>query len=364
MSLSVRKIELRNFRNYDHLVLDGIGDMTIFVGDNAVGKTNVVEGIQLMTAIESFRHPQISHLIKKGCDQGMVSLRLEDGRRQLDLELLLFDGKRRYLMNGKPKKGVDLKSLCPAVMFNPDDLNLVKGSHSLRRQALDSLIGQLSANHQLICRDYANVIKHKNALLRDDASEALVRSINEMLITCGSQLIAYRLSLFARLVPFLRERYDVIVASRETAGCEYLPSWTDEREILSLGKQDIQEMLAAALDRVYEEERARRKAVVGPHADKIVFTIDGWDASDFASQGQQRSMVLAYKLSELALIKDVLGQQPILILDDVMSELDEDRRRKLVDFMEDGMQVFITTTNLGYFDQGLLDRADVVKLPL
>lgn len=363
MSLTVNKIEFRNFRNYDHLFLDGLGGMTIFVGPNAIGKTNIVEGIQVMTAIESFRHPQIGHLIKQGCDQGMVSLQLSDGHRKLDLELLLFEGKRRYLLNGKPKKSVELKSLCPAVMFNPDDLNLVKGSNSIRRQTLDSLIGQLSANHQILCRDYSNIIKHKNALLRDEASEALVRSINEMVVTVGSQMIAYRLSLFSRLQSFLEQRYDVIVASRETAGCEYVPSWSKE-STSNLSKEQIKEQLAASLDEFYEEERSRRKALVGPHADKIVFTIDGRDASDFASQGQQRSLVLAYKLSEVALIKDVLGQQPILILDDVMSELDEDRRHMLVKFMEEDMQVFITTTNLSYFEEDLLERADVVQLPL
>lgn len=364
MSLTIQRIEFCNFRNYDHLVLENLGFTTIFVGENAVGKTNIVEGIQLMTAIESFRHPQIKHLMKDESDQTSVSVLLKDSSRCLDLELLLFEGKRRYLLNGKPRKGNELKALCPAVMFNPDDLNLVKGPNGPRRDALDSLISQLSANHQVICKDYANVIKHKNALLKDEAPDDLIESINEMLITVGAQLLAYRLSLFKKLKVSLSSIYSTIVNARESLTCAYQPSWCEEENPFHLTRDDIKRLLSQALDDVFEEEKQRHRCMVGPHADGIQFSINDKDARDFASQGQQRSVVLAYKLSEVALIKDILGQQPILLLDDVMSELDEKRRNTLVQFIEDDMQVFITTTNLAYFSNETLEKADVIHLPI
>ena len=338
--------------------------MTIFMGPNAVGKTNIVEGIQVMTAIESFRHPQIRHLIKEGHDQGMISANLQDGKRNVDVELLLFEGKRRYLFNGKPKKSSDLKSLCPSVAFCPDDLNLVKGSDAPRRQALDSLISQLSGNHQIICRDYGNVIKHKNALLKDGANDVLLRSINEMVISCGAQLIGYRLRLFKKLKDYIALRYESIVVARETLSCDYHPTWTEEENLFSLSVDEIKMMISQKLEDVFEEEKRRGRSLVGPHRDGISYSVDGKDATVYASQGQQRSIVLAQKLSEVALIQDILGQQPILLLDDVMSELDEQRRQTLVRFMEESMQVFITTTNLAYFDSSMLKNADVITLPL
>ena len=129
-----------------------------------------------------------------------------------------------------------------------------------------------------------------------------------------------------------------------------------------LGRDEARAALAEAIERRRAEERARRRALVGPHADKVEFFVDGRDASVYASQGQQRSIVLALKLAEVAVIEDVLGSRPVLLLDDVMSELDEHRRRMFLEHVKQDTQTFITTTNLSYFDDELLGRARVVTL--
>ena len=126
----------------------------------------------------------------------------------------------------------------------------------------------------------------------------------------------------------------------------------------------VKKLLAEKLSERYEEERARRRSLVGPHNDQIAFLLDGRDVSLFASQGQQRSVVLAWKLAEVELVRDVLGMSPVLLLDDVMSELDGTRREMLVRFVTEEMQTFITTTDLAGFSGGILERANVVKLPL
>lgn len=368
MSLVLGSFALRNFRNYKAFDLEEIGMLTVFVGPNAVGKTNIVEGIQLVTALSSFRHPSLDQVVRRGAESARVDARIGDGSRQLDLALLIEEGGRRYLLNGKPKRTADLKGLIPAVAFTPDDLELVKGSQSTRRSALDALGSQLSANHYLIKKDYEKVVRFKNRLLKEEAAPALVESIDESLLTAGAQLAWYRSSLFAKLAPLMAAQYASITGGRERLDAYYIPSWeTCEGEkpaTFSFTRDEARAQLAAALAARRADERARRRALVGPHADRIEFFIDGCNAAAFGSQGQQRSLVLAFKLAEVHLIQDILQQQPVLLLDDVMSELDADRRRALMGFVAGDIQTFITTTNLSYFDRDLLDRARVVKLPV
>lgn len=364
MSLALSSLRLTNIRNYEEFVLENIGNLTIMVGPNAVGKTNVVESIQLVTAISSFRNPKVDHLIREGCDFGRIDARIGDADRQLDVQMMLSQGKKRYVLNGKSKQASALKGLCPAVIFTPDDLDLVKGSNSIRRDALDSIGGQISENHRIIRRDFQTVMANKNTLLKDEARDDLVFALNEVLITCSSHLTTYRSALFDRLNGYIEEAYAKISSSREKVTCCYTPSWEEFGVAVEgrLTRDVARGALSQALENAYGQERARRRSLVGAHADKVSFYIDGKDASLFASQGQQRSLVLAFKIAEVAVIRDVLGTQPVLLLDDVMSELDSKRRSCLVDFIEDEMQVFITTTNLEYFDTTLLGRARVVEL--
>ena len=216
MSLTVRRIAFDDFRNYRSFELDGLGPLTILVGPNAVGKTNVVEGIQLLTALSSFRHPTAEQLVRVGAPAARLAADVTDGSRALEITLRVEEGAKRYALNGKPKRSPDLKGLVPSVAFTPDDLDLVKGAMSIRRAAMDALGSQLSANHAVIKRDYERVVRYKNRLLKEEASDDLVESINETLVTCGAQLVCYRAALFEKLAPALRARYDGL-ASRERA---------------------------------------------------------------------------------------------------------------------------------------------------
>ncbi|MDO4503164.1 MAG: DNA replication and repair protein RecF [Coriobacteriia bacterium] len=369
MPLAIERLELASFRNYAYFELDHIGPLTIFVGPNAIGKTNLIESVQLVTACTSFRHPRVEHLVREGDALASVQARLTDGDRLLDVRMTAEPGKKRYFLNGKAKRPADLRGTLPSVTFTPDDLNLIKGGMSHRRGALDDLGAQLSANHQVIRRDYENVIRHKNALLKDDASDDLIWSINQMVVTVGAQLSCYRAALFAKLARHLKQAYAEISQSSEELECAYVPSWSAlEGAAVPVGEQaaftrdQARECMESCLTTFAGQERARRRSLVGPHVDRIEFYLQGRDASVFGSQGQQRSIVLAWKLAEVRLIDEVLGQRPVLLLDDVMSELDASRRNQLVGFMEDSVQVFITTTTPEYFTSEVLDRARVVKL--
>lgn len=363
MNLRVEHIAFSDFRSYETLELAGIGPLTVLVGPNAIGKTNIVEGVQLLTALTSFRHATIEQMLRSGAERARLSMHVSDGNRELDIDCLMEGHSRKYRLNGKAKRPADLKGLVPSVTFTPDDLEMVKGSMSVRRQTLDVLGSQLSASYYLIRKDYEKVIRHKNRLLKEEASLPLIESINEMLITCGAQLTCYRVALFQRLVAQMKSRYEDIAGGRETFSAEYVPSW-DEVPADELTKEAARAQLEGALARVSAEEVARHRCLVGPHLDQVHFYINGMNATQFGSQGQQRSIVLAEKLAEAAVVEEMLAQKPLLLLDDVMSELDGARREALVAYISQDVQTFVTTANLAYFDAGMLARADVVELPV
>ncbi len=365
MDLHLESIKLNRFRNYDEFSLDSIGPLTIFVGQNAVGKTNVLEALQLCTALSSFRHPTSEQMIKEGSDSARVEVHETDGNRDLTLSMGVEKGQRRYQLNGKSKPIVDLKGLLPAVIFTPDDLALAKSSSGVKRDAIDDLGSQLTKNYYIIKRDYEKVIKYKNRLLKEEAPTEFVKSINDTLITCAAQLAFYRIELFGRIVAALKENYRLI-SDGEELSVGYYPSWS-AREFADIppriNRDFIKDSLDCALDEDFSEERARKRSIVGPHADKIKIFINGRDVSSYASQGQRRSVVLAWKIAEVAVIRESLRQNPILLLDDVMSELDASRREALLSLVEGDIQTFITTTTLDYFEEGFLNRASIVFLP-
>ena len=381
--LRIESIAFTDFRNYRKLTLDDLGALTVFTGRNAIGKTNILEGVQLLTQASTFRNAQISQLVREGAARALLNMRASDGNRQLDLSLLLEPGKRRYSVNGKHKHAADVRGVLPSVSFTPDDLQLVKKSSSAKRDALDGLGMQLTGNYSIVKRDYEKTVRYKNRLLHDEAPEDLVASINETLITCGAPLACYRMRLFERMVPHVARIYGQLAAgegSNEPFTASYVPSWmrleggsgaTDGEGLAIVGDgggvpdiPTMREHLATHLSAAAREERRRARSLVGPHADGISFALSGRDASQFASQGQQRSIVLAWKLAEVELVREVLGVRPVLLLDDVLSELDGARREMLVGFVTADIQTFVTATDLDGFAPELVERARVVALPV
>lgn len=364
--LRITGIEFGCFRNYPSFSLDDIGPLTIFVGRNAVGKTNIVEGIELLTALASFRNPTARQMVQWGCEEARLRASLTSVSRNLDLELLVAEGKRTYSLNGKSKKIQSLKGLLPAVVFTPDDLDLVKGSHGRKRAALDALGSQLSRNYYVILKDYEKILQHKNKLLKDEGPLSYLDAIDETLLTVGTQLYCYRSSLFMKIAKATERYYREITRGEESVQAAYVPSWEEhdpeQPRSFAIGKPEAAKKLESALVSHREEERRRRHALIGPHADRLEFFIEEKNARMYGSQGQQRSIVLSFKLAEVSIIQEMLDQKPVLLLDDVMSELDAERRDALVGFISGDIQTFITTTNLQYFTDEMLSHARIVEL--
>ena len=375
--LRIESLSFADFRNYRKFELGDIDELTVFTGRNAIGKTNILEGIQLLTQASSFRNAQIAQLVRDGAERSLVDMRATDGNRLLDVSLLLEPGKRRYTVNGKAKHASDVRGVLPSVSFTPDDLQLVKKSSAAKRDALDGLGMQLTVNYSIVKRDYEKTIRYKNRLLRDEAPDDLVASINETLIACGAPLACYRMRLFHRMVPHVARIYEQLAAgegSNEAFTASYVPSWMrlmNDSAFPAEGEDGVpddipsmREALAEKLQAAAREERRRGRSLVGPHGDGISFALSARDASQFASQGQQRSIVLAWKLAEVELVREVLGVRPVLLLDDVLSELDGARREMLVGFVTADIQTFVTATDLDGFAPELVERARVVALPV
>lgn len=364
MSFRITDIRLQDFRNYQSYTCSDFGDLNILVGHNAVGKTNLLEAIQLTTALTSFRHPQIGELIGWDKESASVCVSFVDGKRVGETKLILDGEKRQYLHNGKKIKRLDLAGVVPAVLFSPDDLNLVKGGSAGKRHAIDSIGEQVSRNYRVVRRDYEKIIRQKNNLLKDHVSKLYMDSVNDTVLRVGGQLFMYRQMIVEGLQEHFAELYADIVGKNEKAGFSYVPSWCDciQGADVHLSREEVLEAFSGALEAKSDEERERGRSLVGPHLDTPMFLLEGRDAQTFASQGQQRSLALGFKLAELKYIQEKTDSQPILLLDDVMSELDEVRRSSLMRYISKETQTFITTTNLDYFTENELAEARVIRL--
>ena len=268
MGLTIENIACRNFRSYEQFELDGIGGLTLIVGPNAVGKTNLLEGIQLVTACSSFRGSVPSHLVRAGQDAGMFSAAIRGDGRYLDMELHVSRETREYFVNGKKKRPRDIRGTLPSVLFSPEDLELVKGSQSFKRAQVDQMGAQLSTNYHAVRKDYEKILRQKNRYLKESVSPLFLQSINEVVATVGSQLYRLRCEMIAALSPYLKECYREISGGRESVELAYVPSWL--RKSFDLDRIPSVE----AIDRTAAQEQlisAMKRMLVGSTSDAYPF---------------------------------------------------------------------------------------------
>lgn len=369
--LRIDGLRFRDFRNYETFSIDGLHDLTVFIGPNAAGKTNVIEGIQLVLACGSLRGAHTADMLRWGCSSARIEARLLSEARDLTVGVSMGPRTRSYDLNGKRKRAGEIQGMVPIVSFSPDDLALVKGAHSYRRQALDVLGCQLSAAHRTVRRDFERLVKHKNALLKGDASPALLESVDAMLVPAGARLYRFRHALMAKLTACMQEAYADISGSQELVETSYVPSWESDAArraaeaspvSFAYDRAQAEASMESALRARSAEEHARGRAVVGPHHDHVELFLNGRNAASFASQGQQRSLVLAWKMAEVSVVHAMAGAAPVLLLDDVMSELDAARRASLTAVLGRCPQTFVTATDLSCFDGAFLGDARICRL--
>lgn len=340
--------------------------LTVLLGPNATGKTNVVEALQLMTAGRSFRNPAPETLVKHGSDEALVVLSVNQDDVAAEIKLRVSGGRRRvYEINGTPVRSAsDVQGRLSSVVFTPDDLNMIKRASDVRRAGVDEVGEQVSKAYSATKKEYGRLLRQRNVLLKTDGDADLIDVATEQLVRSGARLTASRARLAERIAHLAVGLYAEI-SGGENLEIRFVPSWERaglDEEVDPSSEESTSCALVESLALVATEERARGTSLVGPHRDDLAFTIEGRDARDFASQGQQRSIALAWKLAEVEVMEEITHQRPLLLLDDVMSELDEGRRNRLAATVQGGIQTVMTTTNLEYFDESIIRKASIVDL--
>lgn len=365
--MRITSVTLTDFRNYEKWTLEPDDRLTILVGPNAAGKTNAIEAIRLITAGSSFRRPRWDELVRWGARKARVTLDASGEGRQVSLVADIdAEGGHSFTHNGKKaKSGRTIAGILPSVVFTPDDLGLVKGPAEQRRSETDDLGEQLSKTYGTLRREYERVVRQRNRLLKGESpvTAEQMGAWNERLITLGAQLRVHRVRLVARLAGEA-EAFHRKVCGDEELRIRYVEGPLEGRREIdpATDRAAEEQRLGRDLEDRSADEVSRQVTLVGPHRDDVDFLVDGRSARTYASQGQQRTLVLAWKMAELHVVEQLTKGDAVLLLDDVMSELDAERRRALTAEVGSRVQTFITTTNTGYFDDDLLARAMVVQI--
>ena len=359
MGLLVTELALADFRSFERLGVALSPGVTVFVGPNAAGKTNTVEALQLLTSGQSFRRPTPSQLVRDGAESARIDARLEGDGRVLDARLDVVAGRRQFSRNGKRCQAADMPGELMSVLFSPDDLALVKRGASVRRDEIDDFGRQAHRGYANVLAAYLRSVEQRNRLLKDEfPDEGLIEAWDSSVSLGGATLLHARLRLFSRLADRVSEVYGRVSGGEELV-CSY--SSTLGEGVEGLTRDELRDLFYERLRAGRPDDLRRRQTCVGPHRDDVSFSIEGRDARSFGSQGQQRTVALAVKMAEVGLAEELLGSRPLLLLDDVMSELDESRREAVMSYVREGIQTVVTTTNLGYFSAELLDAAEVIR---
>ncbi|MDF1542047.1 MAG: DNA replication/repair protein RecF [Anaerosomatales bacterium] len=366
--LRVSSVSLSRFRNHREWSSELDPGLTVLVGRNAAGKTNILEAIMVTATGTSFRSFVWEDLVMRGEQEVRVSIMSSRGGTPTEIDLRITDqGVREHSVNGtRKRKMAEIVGRIPLVSFVPEDLSMSKGSSEKRRAPLDALGDRLSSAYSALRVEYARLVRQRNALLRQRAAVRDLEPWDDMLASVGSSLTMHRLRLLARMKAPAIAAYER-VSGGETLGVGYLASWIDGSaagidEIAGMSREEIEDAIGQSLRGGLERERDRGMTLSGPHRDDVVLSIGGHPARAYASQGQHRTVALAWKMAEVDVVHEVTGVRPLLLLDDVMSELDSRRRAELSSYVLEGSQSILTTTNLSYFTDDMLGAATVVEL--
>jgi DNA replication and repair protein RecF len=365
----LKTLHLRYFRNYQEQRVDFIAPKTILVGNNAQGKSNLLEAVELLATLRSHRMARDRDLVREGEAFGQVNATLERQTGIIDLSLTLRRGGRRTVaLNSEYlRRQLDFLGVLNAVQFSSLDLELVRGGPEQRRHWIDTLLIQLEPVYAYILQQYNQVLRQRNAFLKargerlevggsDSDSELAVW--NAQLAAVGTRVIRRRSRGIERLAPIASAWHASISDRTEILQVKYAPN-------VPLTQGSPEEVQQAFLEKIAQRviaEQHQGTTLVGPHRDEIELTINQTPARQYGSQGQQRTLVLALKLAELKLIEEVIGESPLLLLDDVLAELDPNRQNQLLEAIQDRFQTLITTTHLGAFDSQWLKASQILTV--
>lgn len=330
--MKIFSFSCRDFRNLQNIEISSFDEMNVICGENAQGKTNLLEGIWLFTGIKSFRGAKDSALLRFGCEKAELNIIFEADGIENDAQIEIKEHRTAVFNGNKLKTPSQMAGKFNATVFSPNDLGIVSDGPAVRRRFIDIAIGQLYPSYISSIKNYMRAVTQRNQIIKDyryDGTLSVMLDIFEDEIAAnGSKITEVRKKYIERLGEFLPKVYEGLSSGKEILETEY---------ISSAGEKDLRQALLESR----KTDMFTGTTSIGPHRDNIEFKINGISARSFGSQGQKRSVALSLKLSEAEVINKVSGEYPVFLLDDVMSELDPERQNYILNHIK-GIQSFIT----------------------
>ena len=353
----INKLSLKNFRNYSSADIKFKKNINIMIGNNAQGKTSLIEGIYVLSTTKSHRTSKDTQMIRFEQDfakvDSIISI-LEDGDTNLSL-IISKKGKTAKYNDIPASKLSTYIGKLKTVFFAPEDLELIKGTPTIRRKFLNMEIGQINPLYIQHLRSYSKILKQRNELLKSymesESNQLMLEVLTEQLIPHLTYLLNKRMCFLETLEIYGRKMHNFITEEKEEISFRYVNSMRIS--------EITEEALMMKYKSLYDNDKRLKTTTVGAHRDDFSVELSGISAHEFASQGQQRTAVLSIKLAEIDLIFAETGFYPVLLLDDVLSELDANRQVKLLATVKDKTQTFITATSVSGIYQEIIDSSDV-----
>ena len=369
--MKIKSLKLLYFRNYLSTNIEVHPSLNVLVGNNANGKTNIIESIFCLALGKSYRTKSDSECIMFGETATAMSCIVNKNNRELDIMLGINNkGKSAKIAGIKKTKLTDFVGELNVVLFSPEDLQIVKGSPGLRREFMNREFYQFSRIYHKYYLMYQHLLKQRNSYLKDMRKNLKDEMSLAYLETLTSQLAKVALYITKERVSFVQDISKLtyknmlnISNGQETLKIKYKSSVLDALNISEINDESFtEENLTKVMMKKSFDDIMRGSTKIGPQHDDLEFYINDLDAKMYASQGQQRSIVLSLKLAEINYLKEKTGTYPVLLLDDVLSELDKNRQLKLLDAINENVQTFITTPSISDIKEDLLKKAKVFKI--
>ncbi len=379
--MSFQKIELLNYRNFKKTEIHLENGVNVFYGENGQGKTNFLESLYFLARGKSFRTVDVSHCIRELSGDNKISvlksefidLNLVNNKFRIEIEAT----KKTIWLNQKRTVSTKISTMCPIVLFSPESLSAIKNGPSERRNLIDDFIESLPEFTKSVTQ-YKKILKARNKILNDvnignkhpDQAKKVLEAINDLFVKQSLDLIELRLYFLKVFESYIQIAINFMFGINTTFQFRYIAS---KMELVEFDEKKLKEIFEFNFKRLFEAEVATGYSLLGPHKHEIEFLMNGKDSRYYCSQGQQRGLIIAFKIAEVIYRLEVRNEKPVLLLDDVMSELDEGKRVKLVDFLKSiNSQIVITTTDrsnnveksMGPHSQFKIEKGQILNLDI
>lgn len=363
------KLRLVNFRNYRDVVIPFSPRVNVFVGENGQGKTNLLEAMYLISQGDSFRYADNSVLINSNNQEALIQALVTHNDLHYKLKLGLTKSRKVLTMNEKRVTSTDIRKLFASVVFSPESLASIKEGADHRRELVDDLLITFDRTNADLIADYRKALKTRNKILKNFleglqdkvVTENLLESLDPQFIRLAADLTYTRIAAlnglskeFNNAMQYISRNMDVDIT------VDYIVS---DQNVLHFSRDEVYFLLQKRAQELHDAELSSGTSLVGPHKHDIIFVYGQKDSRFYCSQGQQRAIILSFKMAQIVYHRKAHGTYPVLMLDDVLSELDKDKREALITFLHEiNTQIFVTTTDFNLSDSFSLDQLSVLQV--